>query len=113
MSRSSNARKTQLSDTQPCKERAADKNPIRAFRLIVPEAEPADLPSPINEREREMLFDESQAAELAMIEELPNYWTPGDDWRKREEKLNALPQCMTEIDGLDILLIACVVFLIL
>jgi hypothetical protein len=46
VSRSSNARKTQLSDTRPRQERAADKDPIRAFRLIVPEAEPAELPSP-------------------------------------------------------------------
>ena len=112
MSRRSTAQKTQPSDTQHDTERTADKNPIRAFRLIVPEAEPAELPKRLNERERETVFDESPGEDLAMIEELPRYWAPDDDWRKREEELNALPQFMTEIDGLDILLIACVVFLI-
>jgi hypothetical protein len=39
---------------------------------------------------------------LAMMQELARYWAADYDWRKCEAKLNALPQFMTEIDGLDI-----------
>ena len=112
MSRRSSAQKTQPSDTQNRTERTAEKNPIRAFRLIVPEEELAELPKPINEPERETVSDESLGVQLATIEELPRYWATDDDWRQREAKLNGLPQFMAEIDGFDLLLIACVVFLI-
>ena len=111
MSRASTAQKTQTCDTQHRGEPAADKNASRRFHLIVPEAEPAELPRPINEPERDTVSDELQSIELAMIEELPRFWAPDDDWREREAKLNALPHFRTEIDGLDILLIACIVFL--
>ena len=40
--------------------------------------------------------------QLATLQELARYWTTDYDWRKAEEKLNALPQFTTEIDGLDI-----------
>jgi hypothetical protein len=112
MSRASTAQKTQTSDTQHHEERVADKSATRRFHLIVPEAELAELARPINEPERETVSDESQYAQLAMIEELPRYWVVDDDWRMREAKLNALPQSITLIDWLDILLIVCVVFLI-
>jgi len=113
MARALTAQKTQTSDTQHRGGRAADKNSIRAFHLVVPEAEIAELPRRINKPAKETVFDELQSAQLSMIEELPRYPAIDDDWRKREAKLNALPQFMSEIDGLDILLIACVVFLIL
>ena len=46
--------------------------------------------------------DQSQGAQLAKLQELVGYWGTGYDWRKAEAKLNALPQFITEIDGLDI-----------
>ena len=44
----------------------------------------------------------SQGVQLATMQELARYWATDYDWRKCEAKLNALPQFMTEIDGLDI-----------
>jgi Epoxide hydrolase N terminus len=46
--------------------------------------------------------DSAQGVPLAPIQELARYWATDYDWRKCEAKLNALPQFMTEIDGLDI-----------
>jgi len=51
---------------------------------------------------RELVPDRSQGVQLATIQELARYWETGYDWRKCEAKLNALPQFITEIDGLDI-----------
>src|SRR4029453_18508384 len=110
MPRASNAQKTQTSDTQHRREQAADKKTIRAFHLIVPE--PAELPRRINEPELETVSDESIGEELAVIEELPRFWATDDDSRKREQKLNALPPFMAEFDGIDILLIAGIVYLL-
>src|SRR5271154_3830830 len=44
----------------------------------------------------------TQGLPLATIQELARYWATDYDWRKIEAKLNALPQCLTEIDALDI-----------
>jgi hypothetical protein len=52
--------------------------------------------------ERETVADHSQGVPLATMQELARYWATEYDWRKVETKLNALPQFMTEIDGLDI-----------
>ena len=53
--------------------------------------------------ERETVSDDSQGARLAMMQELARYWgNPGFDWRACEAKLNALPNFITEINGLDI-----------
>jgi pimeloyl-ACP methyl ester carboxylesterase len=52
--------------------------------------------------ERETVADHSQGVPLATMQELARYWATEYDWRKCEEKLNALPHFMTEIDGLDI-----------
>jgi len=52
--------------------------------------------------DRETVDDTSQGVPLAMIRDLTTYWANGYDWRKCEAKLNALPNFMTEIDGLDI-----------
>jgi pimeloyl-ACP methyl ester carboxylesterase len=52
--------------------------------------------------EKETVDDESQGLPLAPMQELARYWATDYDWRKCEEKLNALPQFITEIDGLDI-----------
>ena len=52
--------------------------------------------------ERETVADQSQGVPLATMKDLANYWATDYDWRKAEAKLNAFPQFMTTIDGLDI-----------
>jgi pimeloyl-ACP methyl ester carboxylesterase len=84
---------------------ATSSDAIRPFKVNVPEAELAELHKRINATrwpERETVIDDSQGVPLAMIQELARYWATDYDWRKCEAKLNALPQFMTEIDGLDI-----------
>jgi pimeloyl-ACP methyl ester carboxylesterase len=86
-------------------EETARGNAIRPFRVDVPEAELVDLRRRINATKwpgRETVADESQGLQLATIQGLARYWATDYDWRKVEAKLNALPQFMTEIDGLDI-----------
>ena len=78
---------------------------IRPFRVNVPEAELTELRRRINATkwpERETVTDTSQGVQLATIQKLARYWATDYDWRKCEAKLNALPQFITEIDGLDI-----------
>jgi pimeloyl-ACP methyl ester carboxylesterase len=58
--------------------------------------------SATNWPEKETVADQSQGVPLAMIQELARYWATDYDWRKCEAALNALPQFMTGIDGLDI-----------
>jgi pimeloyl-ACP methyl ester carboxylesterase len=96
---------TQTITTQPGSEQAADKTAIRPFRVNVPEAELTELRRRINATkwpERETVTDASQGVQLATIQALARYWAKDYDWRKIEAKLNALPQLMTAIDGLDI-----------
>jgi pimeloyl-ACP methyl ester carboxylesterase len=96
---------TQTSATQRRSEQAADKNAIRPFRVNVPEAELTELRRRINATkwpERETVTDASQGVQLVTIQKLARYWGTEYDWRKIEAKLNALPQFITEIDGLDI-----------
>src|SRR3982750_847108 len=52
--------------------------------------------------DKETVADRSQGAQLANLQELVRYWGDGYDWRKAEASLNALPQFMTTIDGVDI-----------
>src|SRR5579862_5675683 len=96
----------QSSATQQRSDRATDKNAIRPFPTnVVPETELTDLRRRINATkwpERETVTDASQGVQLATIQALARYWATDYDWRKIEAKLNALPQFITEIDGLDI-----------
>ena len=83
----------------------ADNNAIRPFHVNIPEAELTDLRRRINATkwpERETVTDASQGVQLATMQALARYWATEYDWRKIEAKLNALPQFITEIDGLDI-----------
>ncbi|MGZ3563909.1 MAG: epoxide hydrolase family protein, partial [Vulcanimicrobiaceae bacterium] len=79
---------------------------IRPFPQVnVPESELAELRRRVGATkwpERETVTDASQGVQLATIQALARYWATEYDWRKVEAKLNALPQFMTEIDGLDI-----------
>lgn len=83
--------------------KAADA-PIRPFRISVPDRELADLRQRILATrwpDRETVTDRSQGVRLANLQAL-RYWGTEYDWRTGEAKLNALPQFMTEIDGIDI-----------
>jgi pimeloyl-ACP methyl ester carboxylesterase len=78
---------------------------IRPFRVDVPEEELTELRRRIAATrwpEKETVADQSQGVPLAMTQELARYWATEYDWRKCEEQLNAVPQFMTAIDGLDI-----------
>jgi pimeloyl-ACP methyl ester carboxylesterase len=78
---------------------------IRPFHVNVPEAELTELRRRINATrwpERELVTDISQGVQLATIQKLARYWATDYDWRKVEAKLKALPQFITNIDGLDI-----------
>src|SRR5262245_13516255 len=79
---------------------------IRPFpQPNVPEAELTDLRSRVMAMrwpEQETVADASQGVQLATMKRLARYWATDYDWRKCEAKLNALPQFITEIDGLDI-----------
>src|SRR6266498_1695751 len=78
---------------------------VRPFAVEIPEAEIEALRARIAATrwpEKETVADASQGVPLAVIQELARYWATGYDWRRCEAQLNALPQFMTEIDGLDI-----------
>jgi len=78
---------------------------IRAFHINVPEEKLTELRRRINATnwpERETVADQSQGVQLATIQKLAQYWSTEYDWRKCEAKLKALPNFITEIDGLDI-----------
>jgi pimeloyl-ACP methyl ester carboxylesterase len=78
---------------------------IQPFRLEIPEEQMADLRRRIAATRwpsKELVPDRSQGVQLALLRELARYWETDYDWRKAEEKLNALPQFTTEIDGLEI-----------
>ena len=78
---------------------------VRPFRVDVPEEDLDDLRRRIAAASwptKELVEDRSQGVQLATLKALARYWTTDYDWRKVEEKLNALPQFTTEIDGVDI-----------
>src|SRR5687767_2506256 len=78
---------------------------VRPFRIDVPEEDLADFRQRIAATRwpsKELVEDRSQGVQLATIQELKRYWETEYDWRKCEEKLNALPQFTTEIDGVEI-----------
>jgi pimeloyl-ACP methyl ester carboxylesterase len=78
---------------------------VRPFHIEIPEEDLEELRRRIAATrwpERETVADQSQGVPLAMIQRLARYWMTDYDWRSCEEKLNALPQFITEIDGLDI-----------
>jgi pimeloyl-ACP methyl ester carboxylesterase len=85
---------------------ATDRSAIRPFpKVNFPEAELTELRRRINATkwpERETVSDATQGVQLATTQALARYWATEYDWRKIEARLNALPQFITEIDGLDI-----------
>ena len=82
-----------------------DDDTIRPFQVGFPEAEVTELRRRVNATrwpERETVTDDSQGVPLATMQELARYWGTDYDWGKCEGKLNARPNFITEIDGLDI-----------
>jgi pimeloyl-ACP methyl ester carboxylesterase len=85
--------------------RAAGNPAIRPFKISVPQADIEDLRRRVNSTkfaEKEPVSDNSQGVPLATIKKLARYWGTDYDWRKCEARLNAVPNYLTEIDGLDI-----------
>ncbi|MGA2125092.1 MAG: epoxide hydrolase [Xanthobacteraceae bacterium] len=84
---------------------AVESSSIRPFRINVPEEQLADLRRRVKATrwpDKETVTDPSQGVQLATVQKLARYWHTEHDWRKIEARLNALPQFVTEIDGLDI-----------
>jgi pimeloyl-ACP methyl ester carboxylesterase len=78
---------------------------IRPFRIEVPEEQLAELRRRIAATRLpsgELVADRSQGVQLATIQALARYWATEHDWRACEARLNALPQFVTEIDGVDV-----------
>jgi pimeloyl-ACP methyl ester carboxylesterase len=78
---------------------------IRPFRVSIPQDQLVDLRRRLAATrwpDQETVDDRSQGVQLAKLQELVRYWRMGYDWRKVEAKLNALPQFITNIDGVDI-----------
>jgi pimeloyl-ACP methyl ester carboxylesterase len=86
-------------------ETAGERSAIPPFSIQVPESALVDLRRRVaatNWPEQETVADASQGVQLATMRALARYWTSDHDWRKVEARLNALPQFITNIDGLDI-----------
>ena len=84
---------------------AAGENAIRSFHINFPDDDLVDLRRRISATkwpEREPVTDASQGVQLAKTQQLARYWATDYDWRKCEAKINAVPNFITEIDGLDI-----------
>jgi pimeloyl-ACP methyl ester carboxylesterase len=78
---------------------------IRPYHVRIPEAAVKDLRKRVLETrwpDKETVADQSQGAKLANLKDLVTYWGKDYDWRKAEAKLNAYPQFITTIDGIDI-----------
>src|SRR6266567_1288467 len=91
--------------TQVTEQTGSDRTTILPFQVNVAEAELTELRRRIKATrwpERETVPDTSQGVQLATMQKLARYWATEYDWRKVEARLNALPQFITEIDGLDI-----------
>jgi hypothetical protein len=84
---------------------ATPADTIKPFSVSFPEEQVVDLRRRIAATrwpDKEQVTDETRGVRLATMRNLAQYWQTSHDWRKVEARLNALPQFMTEIDGLDI-----------
>jgi hypothetical protein len=84
---------------------AGGSTTIRELQVGFAEADLEDLRRRINATrwpERETVDDDTQGVPLALMQDLARYWASDYDWRTCEAALNALPNFVTEIDGLDI-----------
>lgn len=84
---------------------ATGDDTVRPFTISFPDEDLAELRGRILSTrwpERETVTDDTQGVQLATMQKLADYWTTDYDWRKMEARLNALPNFITNIDGLDI-----------
>ena len=91
--------------TEPRSEQTTGTTGIRPFQVSIPEAELTELRRRVNATrlpEKETVADFSQGVPLATVQKLTKYWATEYDWCKVEARLNAVPNFLTEIDGLDI-----------
>src|SRR6185436_9295176 len=98
-------KETTMAELATAPRAATQDTSMRPFRVNVPEEQLVDLRRRLATTrwpDRETVADTSQGAPLAKLQELVRYWGTGYDWRKAEAKLNALPQFVTTIDGIDI-----------
>jgi len=96
---------TQTTASKQATRPTANTHAIRAFQVDVPELELTELRRRITATrwpDRETVADQTQGVQLATVQALARYWATEYDWHKCQARLNALPQFMTEIDGLDI-----------
>ena len=94
-----------MTDVMTERETVAGPTDIRPFQSKVSDADLTDLRRRINATkwpERETVNDDSQGVQLSTIQKLARYWATEYDWKKCQAKLDATPQFITEIDGLDI-----------
>jgi pimeloyl-ACP methyl ester carboxylesterase len=96
---------TPTSATQERTAPVADTTAIRPFQVNIPDSELIELRRRVSATrwpDRETVTDATQGVQLATTQKLARYWGTEYDWRKCEAKLKALPNFVTEIDGLDI-----------
>src|SRR6201988_4714958 len=82
-----------------------ERTAIRPFSFRAPEPSLAEMRRRVSAAiwpEQETVTDSSQGVQLATMQKLARYWATDYDWRKVEARINALPNFLTEIDGLDI-----------
>jgi pimeloyl-ACP methyl ester carboxylesterase len=85
--------------------KSGDKTAIRPLHVHASDAQLADLKRRVKATrwpERETVADASQGVQLATMQQLARYWSTSYDWRRAEARINAVPNFVTEIDGLDI-----------
>ena len=91
--------------TEVTQQTGSERVAVRPFRVNIEDIELAELRRRIKATRwpsRETVADDSQGVQLDTMQNLARYWGTEYDWRKCESKLNALPQFVTGIDGLDI-----------
>ena len=82
-----------------------DREAIRPFHFTASKEALADMRKRIAATrwpDKETVTDASQGVQLATMQKLARYWATDYDWSKCEAKLKALPQFVTNIDGVDI-----------
>jgi pimeloyl-ACP methyl ester carboxylesterase len=97
--------RTTMASAVPGPRTEADLAAVRPFEVHVPEEQLADLRRRLAATRwptRELVPDREQGVQLATMQELARYWATEHDWGRCEARLNALPQFMTEIDGVDV-----------
>jgi pimeloyl-ACP methyl ester carboxylesterase len=91
--------------TEVAHEKGSAPNDIRPFRVSFPDADLADLRRRIKATrwpDKETVNDETQGVQFATMQKLASYWGTDYDWSKAEARINAVPNFITNIDGVDI-----------